>query len=327
MPMYNTTKEYIQQFNSISNFKNLSEFNKHIEMFLADCKSLFTRFEFLAFRRLTKYCVAVPGVATASVGTLLRAIQDKDRPNGISESTFHRMRRKAIKSGILKVIERKYAGKNNSTNIWVFQKYESEKRKFDTPRSERNKDENTEKLSVLKRIEDKSQMTPHKATKLFKTSNNNNKRKGEGIFTNKQKEKSVNRQSKSRVPEALHAILSAYFDDAKYIGEFWRMAQYFARKKGAALEKDTLIGLAINSFTAVKKYMKDGMAKKPIAIYSFIFESNLQKLLDKRDESGYLVSPKREEEFDLAAIRNKLESRIKENDFLLGRSILQAKGI
>lgn len=131
--MYKTSEEYIQQYHSFSKFNSVEEFNKHIEMFLASCKSEFTKSEFIAFRRLTKYCVKVAGVAIASVRTFLRAIQDKDWPNGISESTFHRMRRKAIKSGILKVIERKQSKKNNSTNIWVFQKYEPEKRKVDTP--------------------------------------------------------------------------------------------------------------------------------------------------------------------------------------------------
>lgn len=320
MSMYKMRDEYIQRYQPFSNFNDLGEFNKHIEMFLASCKSEFTKSEFIAFRRLTKYCVRVAGVATASVRTLLRAIQDKDRPNGISESTFHRMRRKAIKRGILKVIERKHPKKNNSTNIWVFQRYEPAKRKVDTPLPVRNQDENTEKTRTPKEKGNKKQMTPHKANKIIKTSNN--KRKGESFLTNKQKEKSLGSQSKSRVPQALHAILSAYFDDAKYIGEFWRMAQHFVRKKGVALEKDVLVGLAINSFTSVKKYMKDGTAKKPIAIYSSIFESNLQKLLAKRVESGYSETPETEEEFNLAAIRHKLERRMKENDFLLGRSIL-----
>ncbi|WP_282020863.1 hypothetical protein [Planomicrobium okeanokoites] len=319
--MYKTTKGYIQQYHPFSNFDNVAEFNKHIEMFLASCKSEFTKSEFIAFRRLTKYCVKVAGVATASVRNLLRAIQDKDWPNGISESTFHRMRRKAVKLGILKVIERKHAGKNNSSNIWVFQKYEPKKLEIDTPHQCERKSGNMDKVSAIKERGDRKQLTPHKAIKIFKTSNNN-KRKGKGVLMNKPKERSVGRQSKSRVPQALHAILSAYFDDTKYIGEFWRMAQHFVRKKGVALEKDVLVGLAINSFTSVKRYMKDGTAKKPIAIYNTIFESNLQKLLAKRIDPGYSETPETEEELNLAAIRNKLESRMKENDFLLGRPIL-----
>lgn len=318
--MYKTSDEYIQQYHLFSKFNNVEEFNKHIEMFLAVYKSKFTKSEFIAFRRLTKYCMKVAGVATASVRTLLRAIQNKDWPNGISESTFHRMRRKAIKSGILKVIERKQSKKNNSTNIWVFQKYEPEKRKVDTPLPERNKDENTEKTSAPKEKENKQQMTPRKANKIIKTSNNSNKRKEARYSTSNPQKKSIIAKTKSKVPEAVHAILSAYFDDAKYIGEFWRMAQYFVRKQGILLEKDVLVGLAINSFTSVKKYMKDGTAKKPIALYSSIFESNLQKLLDKEYESDCSEAPAKEAEFNLEAISKKLQDRIKENNFLLGRT-------
>lgn len=320
--MYKTTKDYIQRYRPFSNFNNLAEFNKHIEMFLASYKSEFTKSEFIAFRRLTKYCVKVAGVATASVRTLLRAIQEKDQPNGISESTFHRMRRKAIKNGILKVIERKHPKRNNSTNIWVFQKYEPVKRKGDTPLPARNLEGNTEKINAPKEMADQKQLAPHKATKNIKTSNSCSKRKGETALKKKRNEKTVSKKSKSRIPEAFRAILSAYFNDAKYMGEFWRMAQYFVRKNEINLEKDVLVGLAINSFTSVKKYMKDGTAKKPIAIYNAIFESNLQKLMAKRIDSGYSETLEAEEEFDLAAIRNRLTSRMRENDFLLGRSIL-----
>lgn len=169
-------------------------------------------------------------------------------------------------------------------------------------------------------------MTPRKANKIIKTSNNSNKRKEACYSTSNHQKKSIIAKTKSKVPEAVRAILSAYFDDAKYIGEFWRMTQYFVRKQGIPVEKDVLIGLAINSFTSVKKYMKDGTAKKPIALYSSIFESNLQKLLDKEYESDCSEAPAKEAEINLEAISKKLQDRIKENDFLLGRAAIHAKG-
>lgn len=131
--MYKNLKEFNNKYKNYSEFSSLEEFNKSIEMFLAVHKSIFTKREFLLFRRLTKYGAQVFGVATASIATILKATEKYDDVGGVSESTFHRMRRKAVKAGILSVTKTTDVFGRQSANIWIFQKFMSGIKQNDTP--------------------------------------------------------------------------------------------------------------------------------------------------------------------------------------------------
>lgn len=313
---HKNTTEYIQLYKPFSNFNSLEEFNNHIEQFLAVHKSDFTQSEFIAFRRLTKYCAKAYGVATASIGTILRAIEKMDCAGGISKSTFHRMRRKAIKNGILKVIERKQRGGNNSTNIWIFQQYDEKNVKIGTPASPEKKSKCETEARAIKGEGIKGQnkqLAPYKANNHIKTTNINKRKANRSSNSISKKTKKISK-TKSNVPEAMRAILAAFFDDAKYIGEFWRMTQYYVRKMNPVITDASLLTLAVSSFTSVKRYMKDGTAKKPIAIYCSIFQANLQKYIAENDESVCLAASDGAEDVSFDALKKKLEARIQEND-------------
>jgi hypothetical protein len=93
----------IENFKEYSEFKSLRDFNNNIEMFLAVHKKDFTKTEFMLFRGLTKFCAKVPEVANASIRKILEGSKLKDFIYGASESTFQRMKRKAVSLDILEV--------------------------------------------------------------------------------------------------------------------------------------------------------------------------------------------------------------------------------
>lgn len=166
-------------FKDYSNFISLKDFNNNIEMFLFDHKKDFTPTELVLFKRLTKYATKVKGIANASVRTLLNGVKEKDFKLGASESTFHRMRRKAIKLGILEVKSTNRTNGSQSSNLWIFQRYDKNKivevsNTIDTPTIQ----EELPKTAVHQQ-KDFRRLTPLKTSILSKASTilNINKRK------------------------------------------------------------------------------------------------------------------------------------------------------
>lgn len=89
----------ITSFQHLSQFSSLKDFNSNIEAFLFEHKNDFTRSELICFKALTRFAVKVKGVSNISINKLLKAISAQFK--AVSESTFHRMKRKAIKLGII----------------------------------------------------------------------------------------------------------------------------------------------------------------------------------------------------------------------------------
>ncbi|WP_394175611.1 hypothetical protein [Guptibacillus hwajinpoensis] len=144
----------IERFAHLSNFKSLKDFNNNIEMFLADQKSVFTKSEYIGFMKLTKYCAKVVGVSNAKIGTILKSINDTLNGNGISRSTFKRMIIKAKSLGILSIVETTRKNGSQSSNVFIFNRYEPPKReKLDSPYTtcpfNTNKSENKERKESL----------------------------------------------------------------------------------------------------------------------------------------------------------------------------------
>src|SRR5690606_4559236 len=162
-----------------------------------------------------------------------------------SESTFHRMKRKAMQKGILKVVEQQGVSRRQSTNIWIFQRFQSGSHNNDTPSRAMKGKETTRKSIPGKEKAAIKPLTPLKTSKRKAPS-------GEKEILYKK------RKGKSRVPEPFRAILAAYFNDAFTIGEFWRMAKHYVRTNNANLEEEKLLGLAFRSFDRVKQLLKNG---------------------------------------------------------------------
>ncbi|MCM3252430.1 hypothetical protein [Priestia aryabhattai] len=165
----------IEQFKQYSNFTSLKSFNDNIEMIMADYKEQLnlTKSELIAFRTLKRYCAKVVGVSWACVETIAKATELQGEP--VSESTFHRMKRKIIKLGLIKVIKtRQMYGRHKNrqgANIWVFQTYKTVK-KFNSQITKDTLTIDTEQPKSSVNQENKVQsLTAPNADKNIKTNN------------------------------------------------------------------------------------------------------------------------------------------------------------
>ncbi|SER08934.1 hypothetical protein SAMN04487944_101189 [Gracilibacillus ureilyticus] len=155
----------IESFKSYSNFKSLKDFNNNVEMFLACHKQDFTKSEYIAFRRLTKFCAKIFGVSNARIDTIVQATKDDN--GGISRSTFKRMVKKAKKLGILSVHELKRANQSQSSNLYVFESFRTS---IEPPIENAKNDQNAIlSMAVTTRINE--QLNRHKTSNNSKTNN------------------------------------------------------------------------------------------------------------------------------------------------------------
>lgn len=116
----------IESFTSLSQFNSLKEFNSHMEQWVLDVKELFTPSQYIALRRLIKYSCKHFGICTAKIGTLVKATYKNNDMGGISRSTFKRAITKAKELGILTVHESTRQNGSQSSNIYVFNRYQSQ---------------------------------------------------------------------------------------------------------------------------------------------------------------------------------------------------------
>src|SRR5699024_3160608 len=109
----------ITHFKHLSNFTTLKNFNNHIEMHLCDFKQHFTKKELIILKRLIRYSAKVYGVSNVSIRRLIKAVERYDNTT-VSPATFHRMKRKAVKFGMLEIHQSKRNDNSQSSNIYVF---------------------------------------------------------------------------------------------------------------------------------------------------------------------------------------------------------------
>ncbi|MFE7078672.1 hypothetical protein [Priestia megaterium] len=112
----------IEQFIHLSKFIDKDEFNSHIEQWMVDFKSQFTKSELIGLKRLIRYSCKYAGISNAKIQTLVSATHNKEI--GISRSTFERMLRKAKQYGIL-TVHNTFCGSNQRHNVYVFNRYQS----------------------------------------------------------------------------------------------------------------------------------------------------------------------------------------------------------
>src|SRR3954468_16727943 len=113
----------IEQFEQYSQFQSLTEFNHHMEMWLAEYKGEFSKGELVGLKRLVRFAAKIPGVCNAKIGTILKAIHEEYHDNGISRSTFKRMIGKAKALGMITVYEMERKNGSQSSNLYVFNRF------------------------------------------------------------------------------------------------------------------------------------------------------------------------------------------------------------
>jgi hypothetical protein len=150
----------IQNFKDYSQFESLRDFNNQIEQWMVEYKHLFTPSELIALKRLIRYSAKVYGVSNAKINTILDSIEDKSNGYGISRSTFKRMLSKAKKIGLLEVKETARQNLSQSSNIYIFHRFNS----IEPPQTEGERSEiPSEQEEVFK------QLNRPKTINIFKT--------------------------------------------------------------------------------------------------------------------------------------------------------------
>ena len=93
----------VEPFEHYSQFSTIEEFHHHVEMWLSEYKQEFPKGQLVGFNRLVCFATELPvasGVCQETIGNILKVIQAENNGNGISRSTFKRMRGKAKSLGI-----------------------------------------------------------------------------------------------------------------------------------------------------------------------------------------------------------------------------------
>ncbi|WP_282156374.1 hypothetical protein [Cytobacillus gottheilii] len=224
----------IEQFKRFSQFKDIHEYNVHLEMWLAVAKEKFTRSELVGLKRLTRFAAKVPGIANAKIATMLKAIHEEYEGNGISRSTFKRMIQKAIEIGILTINETERKNGSQSSNLYIFQRFASP----EPPKREKMNHPQTSNLS--------------KTTTKYKKCN-------EPLLDHT--------YTSDKVPKPFVELVKIYFSDAKSIEEFWRMTLIAAYHNNRENEKEVVLEMAILAFKQMIRKQKMGNISKPIAYY------------------------------------------------------------
>ncbi|KAB7706537.1 hypothetical protein F9802_10070 [Bacillus aerolatus] len=174
-----------------------------MEAFLFEHKADFTKGEIICLKVLLRFCAKVAGVSNASISTLLKAAAGKWGP--VSESTFHRMKRKAVKFGLLSVHATERKDQSQSSNLWVFNRWmDREKERNDIPQTV---DEQAQTVWRKEKVVER--LTPHKTSNLLKTNQPLKTRSDQSIL--------------AHVPEKFAAYAKGLWSDPFIIKESFRI--------------------------------------------------------------------------------------------------------
>ncbi|WP_066069929.1 hypothetical protein [Neobacillus soli] len=237
----------IEGFEQYSQFETLKEFNRHMELWLLEHKTDFSKGELVGLKRLVRFAAKIPGVCNAKIGTLLKAIHDEYHDNGISRSTFKRMINKAKALGIFTAYETERKNGSQSSNLYVFNRF---------PVSEPPKQETLDH--------------PKETNNLLKTEKDQkiNKRNEEPSVLD-------HTYVSNRVPQRFVQFVKCFFPDAKLIEEYWRMA-YIHVHHLEDMDIDDVVDIAIDSFRQLIRKLKfTKVVRNPIAYYYGIFNKKL----------------------------------------------------
>ncbi|MCQ6277163.1 hypothetical protein JMM81_20010 [Bacillus sp. V3B] len=228
----------IHQFESFSQFVSLKEFNHHMEMWLVDYKREFSKGEIIGLKRLVRFSAKIPGVCNAKIGTVLKAIHEEYKDNGISRSTFKRMILKAKTLGIITIHETERKNGSQSSNLYVFNRF---------PQNE---------LPKQRKLDH-----PNKAINLSKTTQQDlNKRSKETTELD-------HTFTSDKVPQDFVQAVKSFFPEAKTIEEYWRMTVIAAYRNNREKNKSQVLSTAIHAFKQMINKLKSQRIRKPISYY------------------------------------------------------------
>jgi len=221
----------IENFTSLSQFTSLKEFNSHMEQWALDVKELFTPSQYIALRRLIKFSCKHFGICTAKIGTLVKATYENNDMGGISRSTFKRAITKAKELGILTVHESTRQNGSQSSNIYVFNRYQSQD---EPPNSE--------------------QLNHQLNSQSIKTTNNIKERKVDVEYFSHE-------FVSSSIPSQFVEATRSHLGNAESILKAWSRLSLCTRKLGTESLKMSHINTFIKTYKEVIYKYKQGKVK------------------------------------------------------------------
>lgn len=108
-----------RNYDLLSKFTDINDFNNNFEQAMIDVKSEFTKSEYIALNKLRKFAANVVGVAWCKIQKAVASTHASEMI-GVSRSTFDRMLRKARKLNLITVINTQKANNYQAHNIYVF---------------------------------------------------------------------------------------------------------------------------------------------------------------------------------------------------------------
>lgn len=255
-----------EEFKQYSQFTDLAEFNRHIEMWLLEVKQQFTKGELLGLKRLIRFAAKFPGVSNAKIGTILKAIHEEFGGNGISRSTFKRMIIKAKALGIITIYETKRKNGSQSSNLYIFNRFPS------------NEPPNTKKMNHHNKTSNPSK-TNHidiKIRTVAKLSSPTNTSAVELDYT----------YTNDRVPKEFVQLVKCFYPEAETIEEFWRMSKIAAYRNVYENEPELILEYSILAFKQlIRKIKSSQQVRNPIAYYFGILNNKFyQRYLQELDD-------------------------------------------
>ncbi|AKS37681.1 hypothetical protein NP92_04225 [Anoxybacillus gonensis] len=252
----------IEQFQHLSNFRDLKDFNNHIEQWMIDLKQKFTKSELIALKRLIRFSAKVAGISNAKIQTLVSACHEAGQE--ISRSTYERMLRKAKKFGLLIVYNTTKENGKQSHNVYVFQRYQSQI----------VSDSSTIDVAESAKIDG-----AYKTNNLLETNNQNNiNKRNENVQKDDKLDASF---TSNRVPTEFRDLVKCFFDDYKTIEEFWKVitiqTYYYTY-----MSIDDKVSLAIDAMKQLIRNIKFG--RKVRNIFG-LYYAIVGALLDREYES------------------------------------------
>lgn len=282
--------DQIDSFKGYSQFSSLKEFNIHVEKWLLDIKHEFTKAEIVGLKRLIRFSAKIPGVSNAKIATILKAIHNQYHDNGISRSTFKRMLAKAKQLGILTIYETERNNGSQSSNLYVFNRF---------PLNEQFKSENSNNQSSIinNRYEE-----PRKLPKETNSTENI-----KSICP--QHDRLDYTYTSERVPKEFIGWVKIYYNDAKKIEAFWKMAMIAAYKNNYEKEADQILAFAIAAFKLlIRKLKTTRILRNPLAYFYGILMKKFKELyFENLYEMGFPIE-KSENKNTFHSFRKWLES-------------------
>lgn len=249
----------IENFNHLSQFKDLKDFNNNIEQWMIDIKSMFTKSELIALKRLIRFSAKVAGVCNAKIATIVSATHND--AVGISRSTFKRMINKAKEQGLLLVNEAVRKNGSKTSNVYVFKRF----------------------CGQAEPSESQKLNHPIKTNNLSKTSKINNYIRNHAVDKSLQDEYKLDATFVSnRVPSEFVSIVRCLYDDAVVIEEYWRLAEIAAAIYNINNQK---LEIAINAFRQLIRKLKFGKVNNS---YGYYYGILLKKLKAVRIKESFL---------------------------------------